>query len=309
MPEWTPDICIYHGGCDDGFGAAWAVWKRWPNCTFVPGHYGALLPDVTNRRVLFVDFSAPRPVLEAMAATAASIVVIDHHKTAEADLEPYRVHLCGTAMFDRHDLTHLFRDCIELGKPPILAWLDMNQSGATMAWQFAHGGDRGDVPDLLDYIEDRDLWRFALTRTRRISAALRTYPMEFAIWDTLSRNVDTLADEGEIVLRAYRVSVAKLLRQAYEVEIAGHRVPVVNAPGADASDVCHALLDENPEAPFSASWYARADGRYQWSLRSEDDRLDVSEIASIYGGGGHRNAAGFQSDWLPTPGGGASKDG
>ena len=29
MSEWKPDICIYHGGCDDGFGAALAVHMRW----------------------------------------------------------------------------------------------------------------------------------------------------------------------------------------------------------------------------------------------------------------------------------------
>ena len=31
-------------------------------------------------------------------------------------------------------------------------------------------------------------------------------------------------------------------------------------------------------------------------LRSTDDGLDVSEIAKQYGGGGHRNAAGFRMD-------------
>ena len=30
-----------------------------------------------------------------------------------------------------------------------------------------------------------------------------------------------------------------------------------------------------------------------FSLRSTDDGLDVSEIATAYGGGGHRAAAGF----------------
>src|SRR5688572_2371816 len=80
---WKPDVCVYHGDCDDGFGAAWAIWLRWPDIEFVPGKYGEPLPDMTGKHVLFVDFSAKRPEIEAMAKVAKSIVIIDHHKTAE----------------------------------------------------------------------------------------------------------------------------------------------------------------------------------------------------------------------------------
>jgi len=47
-------------------------------------------------------------------------------------------------------------------------------------------------------------------------------------------------------------------------------------------------------APFAACYYDRPDARV-FSLRSRgEDGLDVAEIAASYGGGGHRNAAGFQ---------------
>lgn len=58
---WKPDLCIYHGDCLDGFGAAWAVWLRWPDCQFYAGRYGAPLPQADERNVLFVDFP-PRAV-------------------------------------------------------------------------------------------------------------------------------------------------------------------------------------------------------------------------------------------------------
>ena len=32
-------LCIYHGNCADGFGAAWAVWKAHPDWEFFPGVY------------------------------------------------------------------------------------------------------------------------------------------------------------------------------------------------------------------------------------------------------------------------------
>ena len=87
-----PHLCIYHsGGCQDGFAVAWSIWRRWLDCNFAPGVYGQPLPDTAGLSVLFVDFSAKRDVLDVMAQTARSIVVIDHHKSALADLAPFVV--------------------------------------------------------------------------------------------------------------------------------------------------------------------------------------------------------------------------
>lgn len=303
MLTWKPDLCIYHGGCDDGFGAAWAIWRRWPDTVFHAGHYQEPLPAADGKNVLFVDFSASRAEIDAMAQTAASIVILDHHKTAEEDLAPFAV-LSGdglpydlSGMPDR--LPGMFRDLVvDLGRPPIVAVFDMARSGAVLAWQFAHAEHASDpLPLMLSLIGDRDLWRFDYgEETRAFCAALRTYPQELKLWDRLSVNVRGMIEEGRVVLRAHRMNVRKIVDQAYLHDIAGCQVPVANAPPHYASDVGNELLAFHPEAPFAATWSRRADGRDQWSLRSEDDRVDVSEIARLFGGGGHRNAAGFEID-------------
>lgn len=292
MSRWKPDFCIYHGNCDDGFGAAWAIWKRWPDCAFHAGFYGKPLPDVRRKNVLFVDFSAPIDWIWEHSFKARSMVIIDHHKTAKADLERL-VPFDGTM----NGLDAAFKTCWSQNSPELAAWFDMDQSGAVMAWQFAQGSDRQTTPPpvMLELIEDRDLWRFEYgERTRAFSAALRTYPMDFRLWDVLSERVPRLIDEGEIVLRAHRANLRKILAEVYEHDIAGHIVPVVNAPYHYASDAANDLLAEYPNASFAASWFRRADGKVQWSLRSEDGRTDVSEIAKRFGGGGHRNSAGFE---------------
>lgn len=294
--SWKPDICIYHGNCDDGFGAAWAIWKRWGNeIEYVPGVYGKPLPDVAGKHVLFVDFSAKRAEIDAMAQTAKSIVIIDHHKTAEADLEPFKVGLCGGAKFTPDDLAGMFRDMAELDRPPIIAWFDMEQSGAVMAWQFARP-DRP-VPEFLRYVEDRDLWRFTYgigDATKQFSASLRTYEQEFNLWDKLAESTADLISQGAGILRSHNANIQKFMADAYMDTIDGHLVPVVNVPYHYASDMAHALLTRFPGSPFTACWFRRGDGMIQYSLRSEDSRLDVSEIAKKFGGGGHRNAAGYQ---------------
>lgn len=298
IDDWKPDVCIYHGNCDDGFGAAWAIWKWWPDCKFVPAHYGMDMPEVTGLNVLFVDFSAKRPVIDSLAQTAKSIVIIDHHKTAEDDLAPFKVTLDEGTILDRYMLPSMFRDLAELNRPPIVAWFDMEQSGAVMAWQFANATHRDNlaIPALLEAIEDRDLWRFKFEDdTRQLSAALRTYPMDFGVWDEFRVNHYRLIDEGRAILRAHKANVEKIVQESYFTEIDGHSVPVVNAPYHYASDVGHALLERFPSAPFAASWLCKPNGQIQWSLRSEEHRTDVSEIAKKFGGGGHRNAAGFLS--------------
>lgn len=296
MSEWKPDLCIYHGGCDDGFGAAWAIWKKWGNeVAYVPGYYGKPLPDGAGRHVLFVDFSAKRPELVAMADKAKSIVVLDHHKTAEAELKDWS----GDTVPPLADIEILAaKACTETGSP-IVAVFDMHQSGATLAWQFATETNRQDdpCPTMLSMIEDRDLWRFAYgDQTKQFSAALRTYPMDFAAWDEIAKNTQDLVYEGKVILRAHQANIGKILEEVYFSDVGGHQVPTVNAPYHYASDAAHEMLAKFPDAPFTACWFRRADGQVQYSLRSEDSRLDVSEVAKSFGGGGHRNAAGFQQD-------------
>ena len=74
-------LCIYHGNCADGFGAAWVVRKALGDIDFHAGKYQAPPPDVTDKDVVIVDFSYKRPVLLEMAAKANSILILDHHKT------------------------------------------------------------------------------------------------------------------------------------------------------------------------------------------------------------------------------------
>ena len=304
MNYWNPDICVYHGGCDDGFGAAWAIRNRWPNVQFIAGYYGKPFHsrvEWANKNVLFVDFSTTRDALLAMMMEiptdwppAASIVIIDHHKTAEDALKDF-------PQFDgsQEGLGNSLRMCAEHGHPAISVWFDMGQSGATMAWQFAMQTDRqvDPCPEMLTLIEDRDLWRFAFgEKTKRFSAALRTYEHDFDIWDGIAADPNELITQGKDILRAHQKNVKQIAEQSFQMTIHGHDVPCCNCSYHYASDVAHELLQHFPSAPFAACWFMRDDKKLQFSLRSENNRVDVSEVAKSCGGGGHRNAAGFESD-------------
>ncbi len=127
-------ICIYHGNCADGFGAAWTVRKALGEIEFYAASYQEPPPDVTGKDVVMVDFSYKRQVLLEMSEKARSILILDHHKTAAEDL-------------------------VDLPEN-VIAKFDMSRSGAMLAWDHFFPGES--PPPLLLHIEDRDLWRFAL---------------------------------------------------------------------------------------------------------------------------------------------------
>lgn len=289
---WKPDICIYHEGCDDGFGAAWAVWKKWGDDVLYEGaSYGKPLKcDVRGKHVLMVDFSLKRPEMEALDRIVSTMVVLDHHKTAEAELAPWICH-------DWH-MPNAQRDvgiwiAQLMNTTRTMAHFDMEKSGARLAWEFCFPDEQ--VPLFIRHIEDRDLWRFEFGEaTKKFSAALRTYRQEFPLWSALADDVSDLIEEGTSILRGHQKNVESFCANVYEADVGGVMVPVVNVPGYYASDCADLLLKSFPDAPFAAAWFRRGDGMIQYSLRSRDDRRDVSEIAKQYGGGGHRNAAGFQ---------------
>lgn len=290
----TRTICIYHGNCADGFAAAWAVRRALgESVEFHPGVYGADPPDVAGADVILVDFSYKRPVLEAMAQRARSVLVLDHHATAQADLAgliPPPVIYAGLRGWEAH--THLAALGGYNGFPVCL--FDMKRSGAQMTWDFFHAGKKR--PTLIDYVADRDLWRFALPHSREIAAWYFSHPYLFDVWDDLVQALEIdlsyARAAGEAIDRKHRKDVAELVKVARRtMRIGGHVVPVANLPYTLASDAGHLMAEG---APFAACYFDRADELRVFSLRSHDGGIDVSKVAAGYGGGGHKNAAGFQ---------------
>lgn len=257
-------LCIYHGNCADGFGAAWVVRKALGDIEFHAGKYNSPSPDVTGKDVVMVDFSYKRPVLLAMAEQANSILIIDHHKTAIEDLVDLPANV--TTQFA------------------------LEHSGAMLTWHHFFPGQ--EPPPLLRHIEDRDLWRFALPGTRQIQACLFSFPYDFGVWDALmSANLDALGVEGQAIERKHFKDIRELLVETTrEMVICGHRVPVANLPYTLSSDAGAELAKGRP---FAACYFDTPEGRV-FSLRSSNEGEDVSEVAKQFGGGGHRNAAGFR---------------
>lgn len=276
-------LCIYHGGCDDGFAAAWAVRHALgDDVEFYPGVYQKKPPPHANRDVILVDFSYKRPILDAMADKANSILILDHHKTAAEDLADLPKPPPSGVWIEASWNGTLSRSL------RMVALFDMDRSGAALAWDYFTGGER---PDFIEYVQDRDLWRKRLAFGDEFTIALRSYPQDFKVWDRLVEGgAAHLIQEGHAIQRYYRLRVEELKRAAYGAKLGEYSCWISNAPYFAASEVAGELAERGLD--FGACYFEVERGRFQYSLRSRGD-FDVSAVAKQYGGGGHKNAAGF----------------
>lgn len=296
MGESMKPLVIYHADCTDGFGAAFAAWLKFgSDADYYAARYGDKdLPDWQGREVYILDFSFPRALMDDAFQLAKHVVWLDHHKTA------FEMWIGG--LFDgtegRHEQHDQVRDIV----------LDFDKSGALLAWEYFHPNT--EVPALIRHIDDRDRWQFKLEGSKELHAALQSYkPWNFEQWKVLLNDWDLLHRndlmlEGLAILRAQEQHVADMAKQARKCEIwclkpgmdinDEFRYPglAVNAP-IHMSEVGHELA--NQSGTYGLVWYVGADTRVKCSLRSNGE-YDVSGIARHFGGGGHRNAAGFETD-------------
>lgn len=268
-------IVIYHSDCLDGFGAAYAAWKKFGQygAEYIPAQYNRSPPDVTGAEVYILDFSYPREVLEEMNAKASSLLVLDHHESAEEALKglPYAV-------------------------------FDMGRSGCVMAWE--HFFPDTHAPKGLRYIQDRDLWRFDFEETKSFCAAIHSLvPREFQAWEAYltpwySERIKELTGRGRDLLKVFNADLDAIEKRAHLVDIAGTFFLACNATAKYASELGHRLAVKSITGKSAIYSYSGASGLWEFSLRSAVG-ISVIDTAKKFGGGGHAAACGFSVKELP----------
>jgi oligoribonuclease NrnB/cAMP/cGMP phosphodiesterase (DHH superfamily) len=276
-------VCFYHAGCPDGFGAAWAVWKAWGKSgEYRPrGHDDALqFEELVGAEVVFADIALANGLLRTLGQKATRVVVLDHHVTA---LERFQ---------SDPELT------LDLGERGHVVNFDLSQSGAVLAWQHFHPDTQ--LPRLLAYVQDQDLWHWRLPDSDAVNAAIGIYPRRFEVWDRLATEpIEKLVAEGRPIVRAQRSEVDRALQSAHSVSVGELRLEAVNAL-FQRSSIGHELAKRKAFGVPCGLVYRLTERRVDCSVYSIGD-FDVATLAASFGGGGHRNAAGFSvnlEEWL-----------
>lgn len=257
-------IVIYHKNCPDGFCAAYIAKKAMPQASLIEANYGDPPPRIKNADIYILDFSYSRDDMVSLCAENR-VTIIDHHKTSIENL--------GS-----------LQNCALI--------FDMTHSGAFLTWEYFMDGE---VPLLVRYIEDRDMWKWSLPYSKEVNNAIGLYEKTIESWEALFSTddiIDRLKEQGSLLEKSKQLSIKTHLGRSNMASIAGYNVPTVNCSNTEiVSEMLHAMCKGNR---FAAS-YNIFENKIKFSLRSEGD-FDVAAIAGKYGGGGHKNAAGFQLD-------------
>ena len=284
------DIVIYHGRCSDGFGSALAVYTYFKDqyginingnkIEYYPASFNTAPPDVSNKNVLICDFSYNYEITCEMLTKAKKLVILDHHKSAKEAL-------------DQISDTNKF--------------FTMEHSGAYITWKYFYPDPNAIVPDAILYIEDNDIWKKELPNTRDVTAYIFSLPFEFEDYSKLlePNHIQTVAIpvgsgmmlQNNVYIKqgvTHGINKFMLINEKY------YMVTHVNSTILK-SEIGNECLFKYKNTNFSAI-YSVSDPDYWFSLRSENERTDVSAIATKFGGGGHRNAAGLTSTKSIIPG-------
>lgn len=278
------NFVVTHGYCMDGFMSATIVHKYlssigtdMDNVTFVNTYYTAdhteLIERMRGKYVLICDFSFKKDIFQKMieAVEDKNILILDHHKTARAELQNI---------------------------PQEYYVFDMNHSGAFITWTYLFGFHN--IPKAVLYIEDNDIWTKKLPYTREFTAYLQTKEFEFEEYDKLYD--DTYLANTVFAVGGGMVSLndkyLKTLndKAAARFMIIGGRyyfVICIDNAGILHSEIGNYVLLQRPNANFSLVFmHNYHNNTTSVSYRSLDSMSDTTPIAAITGGGGHRNASG-----------------
>jgi nanoRNase/pAp phosphatase (c-di-AMP/oligoRNAs hydrolase) len=258
-------VVLYHAECTDGFGAAWAAYRKFGTDAeyFAVEHQYPIPAGLTGKELYTLDFTYPQDITDVLARDNVRVTSIDHHvsvakTTAGTDGGVY----------------------------------DNEHSGSVLAWKYFHPEEP--TPYLLRIIEDYDLHRYALEETEVLFDWIDQYDYRFDVYERLAAQLEDVEGrkralaEGSFLLSFRKKLMERLLANtAYEVDFEGYRAGVVNTE-LFHSEVANSLAER---FDIGIAWRVRPHGVYV-SLRSEG-KVNVAELATHYGGGGHRNSAGF----------------
>ncbi len=304
-------LVIYHDKCIDGIMSATVINKYLTercqtdpeHINFLPMNYGDDIQNIFNMlstrkidTIYIVDFSFSIETLHKMYEYVNLIELYDHHASAFRLLidEDYEVKYASAIK------THL-----QSSAPPhkflnIGITLDNSECGASLLWkELYHETYDAAMPNLIQHVKDWDIWKKLLPNTDAINKYLKMQDKTVARFSTLLIDFECLLDRQRAItignsLIEYEEQIEdSIISSSIEtITINGVTGLCVNAPYTFASNIGNKLAERS--GTFGATWSQMSDGVVKWSLRSIGDSCDVSALAESMGGGGHKNAAGFE---------------
>lgn len=275
------DIICYHKNCPDGIGGLWAAnhYKEIPVHYPLPAGENPFLGDIEGKSIIFIDVCPKEDYILSNIEKVKKLTILDHHKTSKEMLE----------------------DIIKKKYPNIEIIFDMNRSGAKISWDYFFPNIPS--PFFINYIEDKDLWKWKLNYSHEINFAIESY-LELEKLTSFLENEDLsfqkLLEEGKILKEENDKKIENIGNTSTK-EYFIHKNKVYHIRKVNSirdrsltSDVGNYLCEKYPDIDFAVIT-SRSSNYWSYSLRGIKGKCpDLSSIAKVYGGGGHPSSSGIR---------------
>lgn len=281
---------FYHSDSDGYCSAAIARTMSYSTgnlCAMIPVGYSSIINEESyfGNNVIMVDFHLPAEKMIDIYKKSASFIWVDHHQTSlrtSRELESVGIHIGGI----RSD------EC----------------SASMLSWKYFISNTRS-VPNAVKYIDSYDTWKWKNVKNSiEFEYGLRTFNPDPAVsmwfWDAVLGNDEKCREiiEDQIISRGkYAFSYQReqdrrfSLSMCYYLDFCDNLFIARNIAGNSIS--FDSVIDKFPDAKSLLTYCNK---KHSWcvSMYNIDGRdgPDLSLIAERFGGGGHKNAAGFHTD-------------
>lgn len=294
-----PMKCFYHSADLDGKCSAAIVRRKYPEIELIGINYGEPFPWGSiehGEPVIMVDF-ALQPFSDMLRlAELASLVWIDHHKTAMAEADK-------AGWFHEGQREGYFVDdqCFVPGLRRI------GRGACAWTWEYLFSDEQ--MPRSIQLIAAYDVWDHHAPDCLPFQNGMSLVDNgpEAEIWRMLiypgmmteDRAMHQIVIDGTAIMEyRRRQSEAGAKSLCFDVEIDGLKLLAANV-GQTNSQFFDSQWDPEKYHAMCAFVWRPSAGAWSVSLYSTRADVDCGSVCKARGGGGHKGAAGFQCDELP----------
>ncbi len=276
-------LCLYHSADHDGKGSAAIVKYANKDCELIGFNYDGEIPYEEIKKhedIVICDISFPMEYMFELNKTK-NLIWIDHHASAIDAYEEY----------------------IKKGFSPIPGNRSIKKAAIELTWEYFFNDK--EIPLGVKLLALNDLYDLRDKRVRPFEYAFQSLgvnrPYE-RVWHELFENkidIPLMVEKGKAILSYIKHRDYRLVRNmAFEGTYKNYRFIAANM--AQAGTDFFESLDNIANYDFYVSFTLNKRSQWNLSFRTTKDNVDVSEIASAFGGGGHKKASGASGlDELP----------
>lgn len=279
---------IFHNYCLDGFTGFYIFMKsdKWEKKPIVHPDYPSskdVPPDIDGKNVIIIDVAYNAGIIKEIAERCNKLLFIDHHVSIKDDVSK-----------------------LKLDKPHKVIY-DVNECGATLTWKYVYGNKK--IPKFVQHIRDNDIGLWEMKDTHHLVSYMDVHAKfdptldNLKNWDNLFNNsfLTNIIEKGKSYYE-YKINLVKMNYKKHSIKLFPgfkfkehfndkYTVAVLNNKCPSPSMLGKYVV-ENVKCDFCIMWeYNMKRDVYIITMRSK--KTDVSKIAKVFNGGGHKYAASF----------------